>query len=359
MPNHSLQIYYLNISNCGLSYISSHMFQPPTVILTADFSNNNLGAEISKDINGTSLAQLNVVHGKVINLSSNNIRQVPKQFFSRATSLEQILLRDNNIDVWQTSISNMPNLTLLDLSFNQIPFLETGVCDEMDKMAARGSLTLDLGENPLVCDCYSREFTRWLYNTNVVIRKMDNYTCLMLGEVVSLRNISGVIQKLDIRCHGKTWVVVAGVSCALLVILMVVSVVIYRHRWDVRYCCLKFTRQRQQYEVLTDERHFQFDAFVAYHQDELKWIQRQLIPNLERRPDALNLCIHHRNWLPGPTIEENISFSVENSRKTLVLLTESFRKSGWCEFEVEMARVRGLEEGASRSSWWWLWRRSL
>ena len=59
---------------------------------------------------------------------------------------------------------------------------------------------------------------------------------------------------------------------------------------------------------------YQYDAFVAYHKDNLAWVRNQLFEHLggkETDTDDVDksrfrLCIHDLNFVPGISIEENI-----------------------------------------------------
>ena len=55
--------------------------------------------------------------------------------------------------------------------------------------------------------------------------------------------------------------------------------------------------------------------------------------------------MHQRDWLAGISIEENIVESIQNSRKTILVLSRRFATSGWCDFETQMAKLRSFEEG--------------
>ncbi|XP_033102346.1 toll-like receptor 2 [Anneissia japonica] len=47
--------------------------------------------------------------------------------------------------------------------------------------------------------------------------------------------------------------------------------------------------------------------------------------------------------MPGNSIVDNIAQAIRCSRKTIMILTKNFLRSQWCYFELEMARIRLLE----------------
>ena len=84
-----------------------------------------------------------------------------------------------------------------------------------------------------------------------------------------------------------------------------------------------------------------YDAFVAHNSEDIRWVVHELCHNLEDVQDQprYKLCIHQRNFLPGAPIVNNIVKAIETSRKTICVLTRSFLRSGWCEFELQLAQT--------------------
>lgn len=60
------------------------------------------------------------------------------------------------------------------------------------------------------------------------------------------------------------------------------------------------------------------------------------------------LCIHERDWLPGNLISWNIVNSVQNSRRTILILSEAFIKSIWFQVEFHTAYYQMLEDRMDR-----------
>ncbi|XP_055957643.1 toll-like receptor 2 [Patella vulgata] len=85
------------------------------------------------------------------------------------------------------------------------------------------------------------------------------------------------------------------------------------------------------------EKHFVHDAFVAYCVDDGDWVLHDLLPIVEEG-ENIKLCIHERDFLGGQLIIDNIVQHMENSRKVLVVLSNNFAKSKWCQFEMSLAQ---------------------
>ena len=98
-----------------------------------------------------------------------------------------------------------------------------------------------------------------------------------------------------------------------------------------------------------DHREYAYDAFVMYCHADSQWVIHQLRPQLENARSEeeganLRLCIHHRDWLCGRGITDNIVESIEASRKSLLIVSNAFAASSWCQFELTMAQTRLFEE---------------
>ncbi|GIX81402.1 protein toll [Caerostris extrusa] len=80
----------------------------------------------------------------------------------------------------------------------------------------------------------------------------------------------------------------------------------------------------------------EFDAFVAYGSCE-RDIVMEILQELEEKEPHFQLCIHERNWLPGRFISDNIVDSVQNSKRTIVILSNNFISSPWFRLELRAA----------------------
>ena len=54
--------------------------------------------------------------------------------------------------------------------------------------------------------------------------------------------------------------------------------------------------------------------------------------------DVTAIDFPFRNWLAGRSIARNIIDSIEKSRKTVLVLSNAFARSYWCELEMSMAQ---------------------
>ncbi|XP_046557715.1 sushi, nidogen and EGF-like domain-containing protein 1 isoform X2 [Haliotis rubra] len=136
------------------------------------------------------------------------------------------------------------------------------------------------------------------------------------------------------------WVV--GSCVGLLVILLVLLVILPYILWKRRYIfIMKLVYMFQPFEDDDDKL---FDAFVSYKSTKLDedFVVHTLYPKLEKNLN-FKLCLHFRDFMPGETIANNIIEAVENSRRTIMILTPSYIQSEFCRFEYQRAQHEMLK----------------
>lgn len=87
---------------------------------------------------------------------------------------------------------------------------------------------------------------------------------------------------------------------------------------------------------------FLYDVFVSYSDQNRSWVLDEFIPNIEKR-ESINVCLHERDFQVGYGILENIVSCMDRSRVLLLLVSEKFLQSQWCQFEMNLAQHRLLE----------------
>jgi hypothetical protein len=76
---------------------------------------------------------------------------------------------------------------------------------------------------------------------------------------------------------------------------------------------------------------FRYDAFISYSRKNRDWVLSRLLPRLER--EGIRICIDERDFEIGAPVLENIENAVDQSRKTLLVLTPEWVESRWAAFE--------------------------
>ena len=302
---------------------------------------NRLGDLLTEQGNQSFLKWLNQL--TELNLANNNIRTLPRNIFSTQINLQTLNLADNALMDITFELLHLKYLTNLDLSDNFLTQLTDTVYDVFSH-----NMHLSLLGNPLSCTCDSIGFLEWMDKLQAILVSWNKYTCTYKGKWTSFDVLANtIIPDLTIACSSKTLLVISAVTLSAVCLILCTSVCLYRHRFEVKYACIRLIWQRKKYDHLirNDQLMYKYDAFVAYHKDDIWFVRHHMIKQLEETDSHLKLCIHQRDFMPGSAIEENIIDAIESSRKTILVLTKNFLLSYWCDFEYHMARMRCLERG--------------
>ena len=282
---------------------------------------NNLGPQLTNETIPNLIRTLKNL--TELDLSDNSIKSLPSNFFVHQLKMERIDLSQNAMRLINFKFTHMKNLTLLDLSRNLLDQL-----DRETRMAIVNvsNLTVDLTDNPLLCSCLTLDFLEWLREESGHLKNWEEYDCTFGKQQVSLSKLDNLIlPKLQKECHSKEWVIASSVVLVGVILLLVVSFVFYRHRFEIRYLCLRLVIKRREHQAL-EERDvvYDYDAFVAFDQQDRNWIDDHLIPRLDCQDGEgkYRLLVHHRDFLPGTNIEENILNGIQSSRK-IILISDS------------------------------------
>ena len=86
-----------------------------------------------------------------------------------------------------------------------------------------------------------------------------------------------------------------------------------------------------------------YDAFVSYSSHDSDWVNDVLKETMENHVPPYRLCLHDRDFVVGAMILENIVFSLQRSRRVILVLTRHFIQSQWCLMEFRKAHQRALQ----------------
>lgn len=269
---------------------------------------------------------------------SNITEAVSLKLTSKPKSLRYLLFNNvTEIDLSGLALNEIfddfpESVTFMNLSYNNLDYIPSN-------LLRRNNIRFVLTGNPLRCNCWYYEHVSELQNNSL---KILNYAELKCDDGV-------LLSQIDVQRICNVWIanliafvlIVSGI--VFLVIAMTIS---YKYSFEVRIYVSKYLTC-----ILPEEKYDaskKYDVFVSYaHQDE-EFLRNELLPKLEGPPINLKTCLHSRDWLVGESIPYNIAKSVEESRRTLIILSENFLQSIWGLLEFRAAHVQAAKEGRTR-----------
>ena len=76
---------------------------------------------------------------------------------------------------------------------------------------------------------------------------------------------------------------------------------------------------------------YDYDVFISYSTADKAWVRGELLTRLQKA--GLKVCIDYENFRLGAPAIKEIERAAMTSRKTLLVLTPNYLRSGWAEFE--------------------------
>ena len=329
----------LDLSENYCSVVSNDFFASMTNLEKLNIGANFLGDDLSKDSNG--LIFRNLQRLKHLDIRSNKIRFLPKKIFKGLVSLQILNLADNDISSLEIDLRPLQFLSQLNLQQNFISSISRKIGDQLDALAIKTGLSVDLRRNNLGCGCSDLHFIHWVLHTKVLFTSMGEYSCLESDQkLLSLKNLSTVYEQLNVQCRNYTGVIVGCSICLSVFTAIVAFGIIYRQRWKLRYI---YYMSVGRYKLVQQDQNlaFDYDAFVSFADEDEDFVNHKMIPELEEQY-GVRLCIHHRDFDFGHLIAENIVESIRKSKRTVFVLSHAFLSSYWCRFEFNMARMEGM-----------------
>ena len=291
----------------------------------------------------TAFAFRNLSKLQYLSLKNINMATLSKDMFMGTDNLVHLDLSHNSISkICAGCINHLSQLQRLHLDYNSI---ETLTHSQLPNTNA--TLHLYLSFNCWACDCNLYWFLTLLTNENdsiVLDSDKGNYRCNSPKNMhaMNLTDYHPSWHKCFSDSLKSTYVILVHLSTSMCLILLAASIVI-RFRWHIYYIYINSRARVRGYKELSDTKIYQYDAFVSYNKDDLDWVIGCLRNVLEHK-NELKLCLHDRDWLAGVDIVDNIQQSIERSRKVVLIITNAFARSNWCQFELTMAQHRLFSE---------------
>uniref|UniRef100_A0A6V7IFS6 TIR domain-containing protein n=1 Tax=Bracon brevicornis TaxID=1563983 RepID=A0A6V7IFS6_9HYME len=273
-------------------------------------------------------------------LDENRIRKMPLMTRPGYDYVVKLTLSGNMIeDVCLDGLSN--NLEILTLDSNRLRNLDPQVLTFLkDSTKLRH---LELHGNPWVCNCETVDLLKFIVATSSKFQDLQNVTCESLEYPI----FEMMLEDFCPVVAGS--IIIVGISIALLGILIgIAAAMYYSYQHEIKVWL--YTKQWCLWFVTEDEvdKDKQFDAFVSFSHMDHDLVAGTLVPKLEEDPYHYRLCVHYRNWIPGESIPTQIFNSVENSKRTIIVLSQNFLDSVWSRLEFRTAHEQALSEGRAR-----------
>lgn len=282
---------------------------------------------------------INSSNGTELHVENNRLSNLPNLTSPGYKEVIRLYAARNNIS--QLHAQNLPkNLKTIDLSHNKLDRLNSSVLDYFNK--SKTIEHLSLSHNPWTCDCDSSGMLEYVQSNFKKIPDLKQMLCKNGQKFQSLSHSTICPFEENLVIAISLFVAFVGLFLGTLAALyykyqVEIKVWLYAHNM-----CLWFVTEE---ELDKDKK---YDAFLSYSHHDEELVADFLVPELENGPTPFKLCLHQRDWLVGEFIPTQIVRSVDESRRTIVVLSPNFIESVWGRMEFRAAHTAALNEGRAR-----------
>ncbi|XP_059179145.1 toll-like receptor 4 [Physella acuta] len=330
------KVKYANFANNYCRNLTKHFFSKNNELEILLLRNNVLGDVFATDSHGEIFSNL----GKLqhINLSKNSIYKIPREFFRGLKSVEIIILSQNNIQVLNVSFASTMNLKFINLSRNSIFAITKNTLHDLDNIAVQHTIFVDLTMNPLPCTCPGLPMIFWLASTNVYLLSKDLLTCVdEENNVIKIGSLERRLKSLQRHCASKELTPIVSLFSGVCIALIVSLLTLYRFRWRLRYLRTVAIVKLFGFEPkLPKNPRYKYDAYIIYTDETRNFAQQDCVHELEVKRGH-RLCIEERDFMPGTYTVSAIVSAVQNSAKTVPVVTPEFYDGEYAEYSLKMA----------------------
>uniref|UniRef100_A0A3B3ZGH4 TIR domain-containing protein n=1 Tax=Periophthalmus magnuspinnatus TaxID=409849 RepID=A0A3B3ZGH4_9GOBI len=275
-------------------------------------------------------------HLTSLDISANELLDITPQLFAPLRKLRH--LRINNIHAHSLHFlidANLTELHELEAKKNAFSVISEDIVRSLPSLSVLG-----LQFNRFTCDCDNSWFVQWIKDNNQTeVEDADNLRCnyppQSMGKKLLHLNVQSCILDVGFICFIST-------ACTNILILLV-TFIYHFSRFQLIYAYYIFLAWLFDYKNRQKRAESQYDAFISYNTNDEAWVYRELVPRLEKE-QGWRLCLHHRDFLPGKPIVENIADAIYGSRKTICVISRRYLQSEWCSKEMQLASFRLFDE---------------
>ena len=343
---------FLDGNNIGK--LKSHTFIGRKNLKVIYLNNSNIESVANNTFNG--VPALTILH-----LESNQISKLEGDEFQGLTNLRELYLQDNRI-------SSISNITFRILANLEVLFLHGNLLVDFPawSLTLNPYLTqLQLASNPWACDCpFLLPFLSFLSGHRAKVADYPLLSCVgneIDGPVLqALHHNSTSCQETRqaVSSHVKdsgeeqdylAYLPLMVITLLSVTFLMVSVLLLFIYRSDLRvWLHYKYGMRFFQKVEREEDCDKVFDAFVAYSSLDDMFVRQVLAPELELGQSQYRLCLYHRDLPALHYVADAIVQASEASRRTILVLSDSFLKQEWGRYDFRSGVVASLRSSGKR-----------
>ncbi|XP_075446331.1 toll-like receptor 8 isoform X1 [Ascaphus truei] len=279
---------------------------------------------------------------KLLDLSYNKLVMIESNLSSYTCSLQTLLLNHNMISsLPDRFLYKAGSLAYLDLSNNHLQTINKSTFLSGNENFLNFLL---LKGNPFDCTCEITDFVSWINKNNITMPRLaTDVTCATPGNKKGHGIIYFDVHACDLNSSSM---ILFFLSFFLVIHITALPIMKHLFYWDLWYIYQICVAKLKWNKVHTSN--CLYDAFIVYDNKDpavSDWVINELCYHLEDRAEKhVVLCLEERDWEPGKAVIDNLVQSINQSKKTLFVLTKKYVKSGKFKTAFYLALQRLMDE---------------
>ncbi|XP_048743564.2 toll-like receptor 1 [Ostrea edulis] len=282
---------------------------------------------------------------QTLDLSYNAIETLPKYLLSDQNKSIYILNLDNNLlSSIPFTVSMLTNLSRLYVRHNRISFFQSSdiaVLSELHKVK------IFIEGNPISCTCSHLSSLKWMKENPMRFGDWRITQCLQLKQTLSQLFREKTFRTFELNCQTKDWLIYSSIVLFLIVLIIVLLGTMTKYRVHVDYVIL---RLRHRWKGVMNSKHkndYGFDVFISFSEHDYEWVVNTMYHELTKR--NVKVSLPDKDFIPGLSKADEMLRCIDDSRKVVFVVTETFLKSGWESYAVQMTVTHAFHNNRERS----------
>lgn len=271
-----------------------------------------------------------------LNLRNNSITKLPNY---ENLNIKKLNIGYNNLNT--INITQLPkNLVELHLEHNNLTMIsETNLNNTLPNINI-----LTMNSNSWICDCDAKNTINFIHKYSSKIFDLANITCYQSTTLLYTLTVEEVCLE---RLNTAT-IIIASMFLAVFSLVLGLLWILYKNyktKIKIWLYSHNITWPISEESLDQDKK---YDAFISFSHKDEELVAKHLVPGLEGGNSPFKLCLHYRDWVVGDWIPAQIARSVDESRRTIIVLSQHFLDSVWGRTEFRTAYSSALNERRSR-----------
>ena len=354
---HGIEEYNLSLN--VIEFLSPRLLNPGDALRKLDLRSNNLykmQRDFPSDFEILFQSYSNLTY---LDLSRNGLTAIPQAMFSRNKELSHLDLGYNQLTEISFSLASCVELQYLNLRENRFLIHDVhsvghlinllvivGGNDEDSNTTQRSenNLKIDLTGNSLSCSCDNIDLQAWVVeNNNVFLMNVsEGYMCTFNEKAYNI--ITNEVRDIWKYCSQQRRLRLALAQAASGLVFIAVCLIVM---FLVRRRMIRYKKMKAMLKYLQrDEFPLQFLMFLSHCSADDELFINYILPTLSQSMKEVTktnrdyICLGDKHFRPGHTIVEEVMRCIEQSAVVVLIISNKYIKSQWCDMEAKEAATQ-------------------